>query len=509
MDDPDHQPLKAAGFSPRVETPSEPETTPSKRPPWLLPGISILAVAAVLVFFVLPGMMDSGESVVVENSGTDSQAPSTAGGSGGSAATEGTETERSPFAEAQQQKLRKAAQDALQVVLEAQEELLAFGVETWAPEAYATAIAIAETGDEAYRQRQFTEAALAYQEAAAALAELQDSIDSRTETARSATRAAIEAGESATARAQQALLELLAPGDPELPIIEQRIAAIPAVGSALEAARAAAAGGDTAAAVAAAEEALKADPQHQGAAEALAGYREADINARFRRAMSEGYVQMESEQFADAASAFQRAARIRPGAPEPQAALVELAAAETAWQLRQLARQGETQEQQEAWGDAVATYEQALAVDNTLIFARDGLARATPRAELAKALEGVLKEPERLVDTRALQAADNLLKEARGTVPGGPKLEQQITELEALLTWAKTPVSVQLTSDALTDVTLLRVKRLGSFDTTRLTLRPGRYTALGVRNGFRDVRINFDIKPDSQPVIDVHCQEAI
>ena len=157
----------------------------------------------------------------------------------------------------------------------------------------------------------------------------------------------------------------------------------------------------------------------------------------------------------------------------------------------------------------MATYEQALAVDNTLIFARDGLARATPRAELAKALEGVLKEPERLVDARALQAADKLLKEARGTVPGGPKLEQQITELEALLTWAKTPVSVQLTSDALTDVTLLRVKRLGSFDTTRLTLRPGRYTALGVRNGFRDVRINFDIKPDSQPVIDVRCQEAI
>ena len=65
------------------------------------------------------------------------------------------------------------------------------------------------------------------------------------------------------------------------------------------------------------------------------------------------------------------------------------------------------------------------------------------------------------------------------------------------------------TSDNQTDVTLLRVKRLGSFATSELTLRPGRYTALGVRNGFRDVRINFDITPDSRTDVDVRCLEAI
>ena len=85
----------------------------------------------------------------------------------------------------------------------------------------------------------------------------------------------------------------------------------------------------------------------------------------------------------------------------------------------------------------------------------------------------------------------------------------QTTELSDLLTWAKTPVTITLTSDSQTDVTLLRVKRLGTFGSTQLTLRPGSYTALGVRNGYRDVRINFDIKPGGETVIDVRCQEAI
>ena len=121
----------------------------------------------------------------------------------------------------------------------------------------------------------------------------------------------------------------------------------------------------------------------------------------------------------------------------------------------------------------------------------------------------MLDEPDRLVDARALGAAETLWADGQTLSPRGPLLEQQLSELAALLNRAKTPVAVTLTSDALTDVTLLRVKRLGAFDATNLTLRPGSYTALGVRNGFRDVRVNFDIKPDSQPVIDVRCQEAI
>ena len=508
MNDTHDQPLKAAGFSPREETPPEAGTAANQRPRWVVPGLVALSVAALLVFFILPTWIDSSDTPTVPaDSSTQRGGAEAKTGSGAGATTEGTE--RSPFAEAQQQKLRKAAQDALQVVLEAQEALQAFGVENWAPEAYLEAVAIAELGDESYRQRQFTEAALSYQEAAAALAQLEDSIPERSEKARASARSAIEAGDSQTATSEKDLLAMLAPNDPELPLLADRIAAIPAVTSALQEAEEAAKKGNTGAAVAAATAGQTADPQHEGVAAALARYREADIDARFRLAMSEGYNALEAEQFRSAANAFSRAQKIRPGATEPQAALSELATAETAWRLRQLAQKGAALEGEEAWRDAVDTYQKALEIDNTLIFARDGIARATPRAELADALSSVLEEPSRLVDARALKAAETLLADALAATPRGPLLDQQTTELSDLLTWAKTPVTITLTSDSQTDVTLLRVKRLGTFGSTQLTLRPGSYTALGVRNGYRDVRINFDIKPGGETVIDVRCQEAI
>ena len=281
------------------------------------------------------------------------------------------------------------------------------------------------------------------------------------------------------------------------------------MGAALEIAAKSADMGDTAAAVKAALDAKATDPEHQRVAQLLAQYQEADALARFRAAMSAGYAALDAENFNEARAFFAKAGKIRPGASEPQSAQAELTAAKTAAKLRQLANTGKTQERDEAWADAVATYEEALSIDSTLIYAREGLKQAAPRAELAAALTAVLEDPERLVNTRALAAAEAVLADATAIAPRGPVLETQIAELQKLVLWAKTPVAVTFTSDNQTDVTLLRVKRLGSFATSELTLRPGRYTALGVRNGFRDVRINFDITPDSRTDVDVRCLEAI
>ena len=516
MSDSHEQPLKAAAFSPQSATPEGVANTDQRRPQWLIPGVIALFVAAIAVFVILPNVVTTGDST------SDSTSDSTKdiampGQAQGSAANPQSNTangdnlgeERSPFAEAQQQKLRKLAQDALQIVLEAQESLQEFSVESWAAEAYAAALLIANTGDEAYRERQFVDAAAAYQEAAAALAVLEDSIPERAQKARSETLAAIESGNSLAAQNGYEVLALLEPVDPELPRLLERIATIPEVGAALEIAAKSADMGDTAAAVKAALDAKATDPQHQRVAQLLAQYQEADALARFRAAMSAGYAALDAENFNEANAFFAKAGKIRPGASEPQSAQAELAAAKTAAKLRQLANTGKTQERDEAWADAVATYEEALSIDSTLIYARDGLKQAAPRAELAAALTAVLEDPERLVNTRALAAAEAVLADATAIAPRGPVLETQIAELQKLLLWAKTPVAVTFTSDNQTDVTLLRVKRLGSFATSELTLRPGRYTALGVRNGFRDVRINFDIKPDSRTDVDVRCLEAI
>ncbi|EED36688.1 conserved hypothetical protein [Luminiphilus syltensis NOR5-1B] len=173
-------------------------------------------------------------------------------------------------------------------------------------------------------------------------------------------------------------------------------------------------------------------------------------------------------------------------------------------------REGLAQEANEQWSAAVKTYQQALDIDGSVVFASDGLKRSEPRAELSKALEGVITERERLVDRSILEKAEQTLKQANTIEEPGAKLSRQIAEVTEILNYARTPVDMAFVSDGETDVTVLRVKRLGSFLQTQLTLRPGKYTAVGIRNGYRDVRINFEATPDqADGPIAVRCTEAI
>jgi hypothetical protein len=69
---------------------------------------------------------------------------------------------------------------------------------------------------------------------------------------------------------------------------------------------------------------------------------------------------------------------------------------------------------------------------------------------------------------------------------------------------------VALRSDAQTDVVVYKVAKLGKFNQHELALRPGAYTAVGSRIGYRDVRVDFTVKPEGPPpALTIACTEAI
>jgi hypothetical protein len=69
---------------------------------------------------------------------------------------------------------------------------------------------------------------------------------------------------------------------------------------------------------------------------------------------------------------------------------------------------------------------------------------------------------------------------------------------------------VELVSDSLTEVTVYRVGRLGRFERRTVELRPGTYTVVGSRAGFRDVRHEFVLRKDTKKkIVAVRCTEAI
>jgi hypothetical protein len=59
-------------------------------------------------------------------------------------------------------------------------------------------------------------------------------------------------------------------------------------------------------------------------------------------------------------------------------------------------------------------------------------------------------------------------------------------------------------------VVIYHVGRLGTFEEKQLKLRPGIYTVVGSRSGFRDVRQKFKVDANNQHIsIFIHCEEPI
>jgi hypothetical protein len=235
-----------------------------------------------------------------------------------------------------------------------------------------------------------------------------------------------------------------------------------------------------------------------------------DSEEEFAAAMTEALSALRHEDLTTAREAFERAKSHRPEAPEVARGIAQV---EEALRTRAIAGHRDRaleQERLESWRAAEAEYDSALALDSTLRFAQEGKKRTAARALLREKLEFQFAHPDRLSDDRALEEASRLVDEARGAEPSGPRHREATSRLEALVASYSQSVEVPIVSDALTDVTLNRIGRLGKFDRKVVEIRPGRYVLLGTRPGFRDVRVEIVVEPGKTvaPIV-VRCQEAI
>lgn len=504
-----NQQLEPTPFEPA--TPAEPDPVAVKSSPdWVLPALALLAVLALLVVFWLPeqvaetdAIAGPGTAATPATSGTRNPASTnTAGKSAG--------PEVSPWSDAQATKLRKEAQGVLQELLDLQFELEERGAPVWADDAYPAAIAVAQNGDELYRQRQYVEAKARYEEALAQLQAINDSIpavvDAQLELARNGLQ------ESAVEQVQRAL-ELAAMIEPEnaaLAGLQQRAAVMQPLLEQLNQASESEAAGDLSSAVEQLEQAVALDGEHQRAAAELARVNAAYLERQFNDAMSDGYSALDEGRYSQARDAFGKAEKLRPGSTEATSALQEVAVAQQASRLSALKREGASLEKSEQWQQAVEAYRSALEMDSSLLFAVEGLKRSQFRARLDKQFRAAMLQPERLSDVAVAEATAKLLQQAKAITPRGPVLDEQINSLEVLLQQANTLVPVTLHSDGETEVIVYKVARLGKFQQEQLTLRPGTYRVRGSRVGYRDVLHEFTVSHSGNlPPIEVRCTEQI
>ncbi|EAQ98675.1 tetratricopeptide repeat protein [Congregibacter litoralis] len=508
-----YQRVQPTPFDAPESTPAAASTAPEARPPWLLPAFGGLAVLALVVIFVLPAWVES------RGTNVDPAAREAASGSTPAAASDRAPSPQeaaladgnaaSPFADARAAKARAEAQDLLAELLDVQENLKERGAEEWAADAMTGIAEEALAGDELYRERAFDEAITRYQDALTAALALEQSLPQRFEAQITSAREAIETFDKDAAATALDLAEKLKPGAPETASLRKRFEVLPSVTEDYTAASDAEATGDLDSAVTRMESAATNDSAHERVASELNRLRAALTEQRFNTAMSEGYAALDEADFETAQGRFERAGKLYPGSSEAAAALQELSSARTAATLQRLQNRSNSLLADEDWNAAIKVFEEALAIDQSLRFAREGLLVARPRAQAEKELTAIVEKPERLVDDAILREAQNAVTRARSLDDRGPRLSAQIEAAQDVLAVASTPLPVTLRSDGLTEVTVYKVARLGLFNQEQLKLRPGQYTAVGSRRGYRDARVVFTVAPGNLSEVYVACTEAI
>lgn len=472
---------------------------------WVLPLLVSLVVIAGLVVFWLPARINQ---LPVTSQAASATVTSTL--TPVRASVDQPREEASPWTDAQMAKMRKQAQDVLTSLLEAQDILEEIGVEQWAAEAFSMATATAAAGDAEYRERQFIAARASYEQALEEMQVLLNKAPLVLAENLLQARQAIDKGDGETANAALLIASSIEPENVELLKLSQRASNLEQLLSLLAQAEEAESTGRLLLAQSTLQQAVSLDSASQKARSELARVTMAYIKQRFNEAMSNGYISLDKDQFALARIAFKKAAGLMVGSAVAASALNDVNAAETANRLVDLQRSGLIFETQEQWAAALAAYTDALQIDDSLLFARQGLKRSKSRALLDQQFLSVIEQPERLSEQAVADATAQLLRQARMITPRGPVLQQQLEQLETVLEMANTPIQVILRSDMETDVTVRKVARLGRFKQRQLELRPGTYVAVGTREGYRDVRRTFSIHHDSEPpTVIIACTEQI
>jgi tetratricopeptide (TPR) repeat protein len=258
------------------------------------------------------------------------------------------------------------------------------------------------------------------------------------------------------------------------------------------------------------ERVLRDDPVNRTAQSGLSQARAALGSDAYAQAVGEALAALREGRIDASRTALARARALRPGGAELAFVEAQSAALGVRREIGSSRDANLALEAAERWGEAQAGYEQLLARDPTLEFARAGRARTAPRAELARRLDRLLTDPSRLVAPEVRREAETLLARAAAVRGAAPVLQGQAQRLRDSLALYDQAVAAVFESDGLTAVSLQRVGAIGAFRRKELRLKPGRYVATGSRDGYRDVRREFVVVPGGTVVVvEVRCTEVV
>ena len=481
--------------------PSAPPPKSGWEPKTLLIGFALVILAG-FIFWVLPDLVgpQNNRQTQVDINPAAADTPTVV-------------TKQAPIATAKAKIIAEQAEALAETFLRKLIALEDLGLALWDPNALAQINQEAMAADDAYRAGEAQTALALYTQLLATVTELEaDLPDRRADNLAQAQQALSEADDRNALKFWEIAAQLN-PQKIEVQSTWQAVQQIPTISALMSEADIAERAGQVEDANTILREATALFPDWAPSQKAAARVQQSLIRKQFQSSMSLGFTALSEGSYDAAIRAFERATSIDPNASAAQDGLEQVRQAQLKEQIQALFIEAQEAETQGRWLDAKAAYEAARSLAPNLTDLTARIETIDARIALAAALTQILADPARLQsDTELNQARDLAITISQLPPPVGD-LQASLPVLTRMLSHARRALTLTLTSDGQTTVTVLRLGqdgRLGQIMETRLTLFPGRYVITGSRRGYKDVRHELTLSSDTpNPTLTVVCNEPI
>lgn len=250
------------------------------------------------------------------------------------------------------------------------------------------------------------------------------------------------------------------------------------------------------------------DPLTLGIAERRAEVLEQITVQDLNDALTSGHEQLGEENYDVAEQIFKEILADYPENTAAQTGLQQVERARLAAQIENFRLSGLAKEAELDTRGALKVYDEALKIDSSLQFAIEGRQRVFEIISVISAMNTALQDPHALSSDETYNAAKETLATAKSHRGHSSEFDKLLNNFSNLVSYAGQQLPVVLTSDNATEVTLTTRQHIGLFQRHELSLRPGRYTLHGSRDGWVDIRKTFIVQQDMAPVAIV-CEEKI
>jgi len=481
--------------------PSAPPPKSGWEPKTLLIGFALVILAG-FIFWVLPDLVgpQNNRQTQVDINPAAADTPTVV-------------TKQAPIANAKAKIIAEQAEALAETFLRKLIALEDLGLALWDPNALAQINQEAMAADDAYRAGEAQTALALYTQLLATVTELEaDLPDRRAENLAQAQQALSEADDRNALKFWEIAAQLN-PQKVEVQSTWQAVQQIPTISALMSEADIAERAGQVEDANTILREATALFPDWAPSQKAATRVQQILIRKQFQSSMSLGFTALSEGSYDAAIRAFERATSIDPNASAAQDGLEQVRQAQLKEQIQALFIEAQEAETQGRWLDAKAAYEAARSLAPNLTDLTARIETIDARIALAAALTQILADPARLQSDSELNQARDLAITISQLPPPVGDLQASLPVLTRMLSHARRALTLTLTSDGQTTVTVLRLGqdgRLGQIMETRLTLFPGRYVVTGSRRGYKDVRHELTLSSDTpNPTLTVVCDEPI